>query len=413
MKITMVGNFGLWNKGTMGVRALPMARALVWRGHQVCLVLPPWDAPAESGLEYEIDGVRIANVELPPRIPLIWHVLLTVALARRALREPCDVIHIFKPKAYAGFVGLLVWLLKKLRLSRVRLVVDADDWEGTGGWNDLERFPGVVKWFIAWHERAGLRCCDAVTTASRALELLAWSVGVPKPAAHYVPNGAFVDDVVEIASRRISPPSIDIELAGRPVILLYTRFFEFRLEKVVGLFRAILDQEPAARLLVVGKGLRGEENDLSDMLMRAGLSGKVVFVGWIDRNDVPDWLRLGDVAIYPMDDSLLNRAKCPMKLVDLMVNCVPVVAEAVGQVAEYVESGVSGVLVEPDDISAFADAVVGLLGDSEARVRLGANARERIAAKFEWRRLIDRVEAAYGLPARWAAAESVVEVVGT
>lgn len=398
MKITMVGNFGLWKKGTMGVRALPMAKALVERGHQVTIVLPPWDEPESSGLEFEIDGVRIANVALPRRIPLLWHILLTISVMRRTLKEPCDVIHIFKPKAYAGFVGIWVWLLKKLSLSTVKLVVDTDDWEGTGGWNDLEHLPGIVKWFISWHERIGLKCSDAVTTASRALELLSWSIGVPRDSVYYVPNGVSLHGVSSVTIKDNGDPDTQLSCAGHPTILLYTRFFEYRLEKVVNVLKDVLEREPSARLLTIGKGLRGEENEFANMLRVAGLSDKVIFAGWIDKDDVPKWLRKGDVAIYPMDDSLLNRSKCPVKLIDLMVNQLPVVAEGVGQVAEYIENGVSGVLVEPDDISGFSNAIAGLLNDQTERHRLAEGARRRIIDKFDWRHLVDRVEKAYGLP---------------
>ncbi|MBI2954586.1 MAG: glycosyltransferase family 4 protein [Chloroflexi bacterium] len=399
MRITMVGNFGLWQKGTMGVRALPMAKALVERGHSVCIVVPPWDDPAESGLEATIDGVTVANLKLPPRIPLFWHGLLTIAVLWRTLREPSDVVHIFKPKAYAGFAGMLVWSLRKLGLSRVRLVVDTDDWEGTGGWNEIESFPRPIKWFAAWHERTGLRWCDAVTVASKALELLTWSTGVSRNEVHYVPNGVFIKDLAPMACWRALTPNAQAEKDSNHNILLFTRFFEYRLEKIVALLHAILELDAAARLIVVGKGLRGEEERLAALLRNAGLADKAVFVGWVEKEEVSRWFGMADVAIYPMDDNLLNRAKCPMKLVDLMVNGVPVVAERVGQVAEYVEDGVSGVLVEPDDIPRFARAVVSLLADEAGRRRLAERARERILEKFDWRRLISGIESAYGLRA--------------
>lgn len=397
MRITMIGNFGLWRKGTMGARALPMAKALVERGHQVCLVLPPWDTPEDSGSEYVLDGVRIANVKLPTRIPLLWHALLTATLFHRTLSESSDIVHVFKPKAYAGLVGLALWLMKRVGLFKPRLVVDTDDWEGTGGWNEIERFPRPVKWFISWHERTALRRCDAVTVASRALELLVWSIGVPKAAVHYVPNGLFVDDSKELLATDHSSPAIAAKLADHPVVLLYTRFFEYRLERFVQLVERVVGQLPAARFIVVGKGLWGEEEMLASRLNEAGLGDKVVFAGWIAKDAIPQWLALADVAVYPMDDSLLNRSKCPMKLVDLMANGLPVVAEGVGQVAEYIEHGSSGVLVEPENVNEFAAAVVNLLGDQAARAGLGKGARERIAEKFDWRRLVVTVEQAYGL----------------
>ena len=53
MNIVMIGPFGLQPKATLSVRALPMAKALVARGHSVTLLVPPWDHPADAGREWE------------------------------------------------------------------------------------------------------------------------------------------------------------------------------------------------------------------------------------------------------------------------------------------------------------------------------------------------------------------------
>jgi hypothetical protein len=92
------------------------------------MIVPPWDDPTQSGIEQQIDGVRVVNVKLPPRVPFLWHGLLTVALLLRTLREPADVVHVFKPKAYAGLVQMAYVLLRRLRLLDVRVVLDTDDW---------------------------------------------------------------------------------------------------------------------------------------------------------------------------------------------------------------------------------------------------------------------------------------------
>ena len=279
MRISMVGNFGLWHKGTMGSRAMPMAKALAARGHNVCILVPPWDDAVQSGVEQEVDGVRVVNVKLPPHIPVLWHCLLAVSLLLRTLREPADVIHIFKPKAYAGVVQMAAVLLRRLRLLDVRIALDTDDWEGEGGWNELESFPRVVKWLIAWHERWCLTHADSVTVASRALESAVLSLGVPEARVHYVPNGVWsLDSRGHSASPVATANPADSEvgrrsqdnwrvtglaecsklLDSRPTVLLYTRFFEFKPERVIDVFRRVRDEVPNAMLLVVGEGLNGE-----------------------------------------------------------------------------------------------------------------------------------------------------------
>ena len=114
MRVVFIGPFGLRVKGTMSRRALPMARALAARGHQVDVILPPWDCPEDSGREWEEEGVGVHNIALPPRFPLLFHLLVTWQLVRRALALKPDVVHCFKPKAYAGLSAAAIWFLQRL-----------------------------------------------------------------------------------------------------------------------------------------------------------------------------------------------------------------------------------------------------------------------------------------------------------
>ncbi|RME36039.1 MAG: glycosyltransferase WbuB, partial [Thermoflexia bacterium] len=59
----------------MVVRALPLACALAARGHRVTLLLPPWQNPEDSGRVWEENGVRVENISLPPRVPVLFHLL--------------------------------------------------------------------------------------------------------------------------------------------------------------------------------------------------------------------------------------------------------------------------------------------------------------------------------------------------
>ena len=187
MNIVMIGPFGLRPRATMSVRALPVARALAARGHAITVLLPPWRDPEDAGRCWEEDGVAVENIPLPPRIPGLFHLLTAFRLARRALALRPDVVHLFKPKAYSG---LTHWLLARLpRARRPRLVVDTDDWEGPGGWNEIGGYTPAQRRFFAWQERWGLTHADAVTVASRALESLVWALGVLPGRVFYVPNG--------------------------------------------------------------------------------------------------------------------------------------------------------------------------------------------------------------------------------
>jgi glycosyltransferase involved in cell wall biosynthesis len=63
---------------------------------------------------------------------------------------------------------------------------------------------------------------------------------------------------------------------------------------------------------------------------------------------------------------------------------VPVVADGVGQAAEYVIDGRTGVLVPPCDVRAMAVAAAELLEDPDRRRVLGEAARADVRARWTW-----------------------------
>ncbi len=413
MKIVFVGPFGLQPKTTMSVRALPLAKALVARGHQVTVLIPPWDDPERSGQSWEENEVQIINVPLPARplsrLPILFHPLLTRSLVKQALAQQPQVIHLFKPKAYAGLSHLGLWWLRRLRNLPVRLVVDTDDWERA--WNERLPYSAGQKKFFAWQEKWGLGHADAVTVASRALaQLIPDQFGVDPGQVFYLPNGCRPEMLVgkpgqnglaakgQKSDKLLLSPQPFSSLAGgdRPTILLFSRFAEFRLDRIVTLIKLVAEQAPQARWLVVGRGFNGEEKELAAKLTQTHLRQYTHFISdWIPPDRVPAYLAAADVAVHPYDDTLLNRTKCSVRLIDLLAAGVPVVADGVGQNCEYIEHDVSGLLVPPENDTAFSQSLVRLLQEPDTRQRLGQAAARSIQEKFTWPHLAQIAERAY------------------
>lgn len=381
MRVVFVAPFGLRPKGTVSARALPLARALAARGHQMTVLVPPWDDRNAAGQVNEAGGVRVVNLPLPanPRLdaPTLMARLLRATLAARPA-----VVHCFKPKAYSGLLALAWWTLRRAGLVRAPFVVDSDDWEGPGGWNEREPYSGALKRLFAWQERWSLTHANGVTVASRALETLAWSLGASPARVCYLPNGPQpwpTADQSAVAARRA-----ELGLGAAPVALLYTRFFEFDPGRFAAAWAQVVAAVPAVRLLVVGRGLAGEEQAFRAALEAAGVRHSMIDVGWQPPEALPVHWALARVALWPMDDTLINRTKCPVKLTDLVGAGLPVVAESVGQVTEYLAPDAGGVIVAPGDVQAFAAATVALLQAPERAAVLGAAGRARLAREFGW-----------------------------
>jgi glycosyltransferase involved in cell wall biosynthesis len=391
MRIAMLGPFGLAPKGTMNARALPLAHALAANGHQVKVLMPPWHTPQEASAVWQEGDVTLEYVSLAPARPAASELFASWRLVRGALAWRPDVVHCFKPKAHAGLAAWALWHRRRLRRATPRLVVDEDDWEGPGGWNDLEPYPAWLRRVFVHQERWGLTHCDAVTVASRTLESLVWSLGVAPQRVHYLPNGAATWRRGE--GHRVRQRH---GLGQAPTVLLYTRFFEFDPGRAVEVFRAIAMAEPKARFLVVGKALFDEDDARFERLLSgAGLDARTVRTGWTPLEELPDYMAAADVAVQLMDDTLVNRCKCSVKLAELLACGVPVVADAVGQSAEMIRHGETGLLAPVGKVSAMAEQVVDLLRHPRRREEMGRAAAREMAERYSWPRLADEALRAY------------------
>ena len=405
-----IAPFATHPKATTSARLLPLARALAARGHEVTVLVPPYDNPAEGGRRYRFGAARVEALAVEPGLPeesprqAVAQPRLAVRLVRRAFALRPDVVHVFKPKAVSGLAQALLWyagraasLVPAGARRAPAVVLDTDDWEGYGGWNEYEAYPWWQKLICDWQERWGLTHAAAVTVASRTLEAQAWSHRVPPGRVVYLPNGLAAEDFPAWRGADPAPARARLGLGAAPVLLLYTRFFEFQPERALAVLAAVRARVPEARLLVAGAGKFGQERRLAALAAGQGLGDAVVLTGWQEPSALPAVVAAADVALFPADDNLANRAKCSVKLLQCLWLGLPVVADRVGQLAEYVQDGVSGLLADPERPESMAVAAARLLRDPSLAARLGAGGRQRAEESFDWDRLAPLAERAYGV----------------
>lgn len=393
MRIAMIGPFGFHPNKTMHSRALGLARPLAEQGHAITMIMPPWQTPDEAGRHWQEDGVDIRYVTLDGGLLATTRRMVAATMAWQP-----DVVHCFKPKAYSGLVA---WWLWQFRREQVRLVVDTDDWEGWGGWNDIAPYTAVQKQFFAWQERWGMRHCHMLTTASLALQSIAWSRGVGVPQVAYVPNGPGIrihyvghgDQWAQIRAQQRAELGI---APDAPVLLLYSRLFEFDTSRLLAVLHRVQTAVPDLTILSVGAGLFADDAAaLRHQLQQNGLWGSVRETGWVLPEALPDLLTVPDVGIFLMDDTLLNRTKCPVKLADQIMAGIPMVGEGVGQVPEYIGNGRSGFVHPVGDVTGVAASVIRLLQDDALRQQMRVAAHEHGHQQFDWGDLSQRLLPVY------------------
>jgi glycosyltransferase involved in cell wall biosynthesis len=162
------------------------------------------------------------------------------------------------------------------------------------------------------------------------------------------------------------------------------RRFDLVLEAAAELFRV----DPAARLLVIGRGTRHAELAQAPAA-RLGIADRVVFAGYRTK-DYADILRAIDVLTFLVPGSdgtcraLLEAAACG----------VPAVVSHRGALPELVVHEQTGLVVS-ETSSALAQAWGALLGNAERRRALGRAAAERAQHLFAPERYAAEVEAIY------------------
>jgi glycosyltransferase involved in cell wall biosynthesis len=125
------------------------------------------------------------------------------------------------------------------------------------------------------------------------------------------------------------------------------------------------------RALLCGDG------PLGDAVAPHATSAGVEMLG--SRPDVASLLCSADVFLFP---SRPTGEGMPGVLIEAGLCAVPAVATKVPGAATIVEDGVTGILVDIDDIEAMTEATERLLGDPQLRRSMGARARERCEQNF-------------------------------
>jgi glycosyltransferase involved in cell wall biosynthesis len=86
-----------------------------------------------------------------------------------------------------------------------------------------------------------------------------------------------------------------------------------------------------------------------------------------------------------------DRDGIPNVLVEAMAAGAPVVATGVSGIPELVQDEVNGLLVDPDDPAALADALIRLHEDRELAARIAGEGRRTVEQRFDGDRLARRL----------------------
>ena len=125
-----------------------------------------------------------------------------------------------------------------------------------------------------------------------------------------------------------------------------------------------------------------------------GLAGRVIFAGRVSNEELPDYYRLAALTVLP---SVTMGEAFGLVLLESLACATPVVASNLPGVRTVIETGEDkdGLLVEPGDPVALAEAIAAILNDENMRQAMGQGGRARVVAHYDWAQIGQKLEAIY------------------
>jgi glycosyltransferase involved in cell wall biosynthesis len=133
---------------------------------------------------------------------------------------------------------------------------------------------------------------------------------------------------------------------------------------------------PNIKLMIIGSG--ESRSNLEKRTRDAGFDKNVIFVGFVNNDDLPKYYNSADIYIMPT----LRVEGLPFVLLEAMACGKPVVASRIGGNTSVIKDGSNGLLIEPGNILQLAEKVKLIVNNSELYKKLSTSARDTIVHNF-------------------------------
>jgi glycosyltransferase involved in cell wall biosynthesis len=334
------------------------------------------DKPPEQ-LRAVIDDLEVVS-PLPARARLTSDVQ-GVLLSRAVSRSGCLLASRLRPSlVYQRHRSFLLSGSSVAESCGAAFVVE---WNGSEVWkreaNWAERLP-IERPFdplLAWDERSVVRSADLVVAVSAPAAAAAIAAGSQIERTVVVPNGVDFDRVEACTE---GPERTE---RSRPRIGWIGSFGPWHGAEI--LIRALAVMPAEVQLLMIGDG--SSRTACQNLAEELGVSSRVEWTGAVPHCDALGRLVHCDLLASPHTPLPGQEFfGSPTKIFEYMALGRPIVASALGQIAEVLEDGRTARLVPPGDVRALADAVVELLTRADRGASLGRAARNEARRRHTW-----------------------------
>jgi len=172
---------------------------------------------------------------------------------------------------------------------------------------------------------------------------------------------------------------------GRPTLLTVGRYAKRKgIDLVIRALPLVRQSVPDAQLVIIG---RRQEENLSPLVRELGLEGAVHFFGEVEESELPDFYRAASLFVMPAfeEEAAASVEGFGIVFLEAAASGIPSIGGRSGGIEDAIVEGETGFLVNGQSVEDLAARIVQILGCEEHRRALGAKARARAVAEFDWR----------------------------
>jgi phosphatidylinositol alpha-1,6-mannosyltransferase len=228
----------------------------------------------------------------------------------------------------------------------------------------------------AWLRKRALHHAARIFAVSQFTRDRLIELGVKASRISVIPNGVTVNGNRPLSSRR-------------PVLATVARLVPRKgHETVLRAMPSVLEKVPDAVYRIIGGG--PELQRLQSIAKELGLNGSVEFCGQVADSERERLLEECGVFVFATGATTTDFEGLGIAVLEAMQKGKPVVVTRAGGVPELVEQGRTGLIVEPDDVSALSAAISELLIDSARAEAMGREAELVVRDCYDWRLIAER-----------------------
>lgn len=376
MKIAMLVPYFFPHFGGTEKYVKDLSMELVSRGHDVTIISN--NVPKEAGAPSEevMDGIKIK------RLNAVNFVYLPVSFEfNLKMLDGFDLVHTHCPSF--GFTRAV-----RNRLKVPHVVTYHCDTTMSEKFLGLRMPKFVIKsveFLTNLYAKMILPKVDAIITTT---ESYASTSPVMKNFPHHaVPIGIHYELFDESRKKQgITENSRD----KKKVLFLGRLAANKGIDYLVHAIPLVVKEVPDAKFVICGEG--EEKPHVEAYIDQVGVRKHIEFKGKVNLDQMVELYSTSAMFVFPS----INRLEAfGIVQLESMACFTPVVASNIPGVNNVMDPGESGLLVEPRDSEALAQAIIKILKDPSLAERMGRRGRKLVEEKYNWNAIGDKIEAIY------------------